>query len=410
MPSDTPTLTELPVGTACWPLQLAPSKLLPLTRAADPTPTQTSPGERIATALESVVGLDAPMNRALTPDDRVAIVLDEKLPAVAELLAGVVKHLVVAGVSPEAVTVVLPPGSTGSAWIDDLPDEYADIRVETHDLEDPKKLAYLATTRKTNTRIYLNRTLVEAEFVVTLTGRRYDPTFGVSGAESAIFPSLANPEAVAETVGAFSTKPPSTKLGVARSSAAEVAQLLGCPVFVQVIAGLGDTVCEILATLASRSAVGERRLDDYWRSTLPAAADLVIATISGDPAQVTFLDVAHAAAVGSRVVVPGGRVAVICDAAPTLGEGGEIIRHADDPEDARPVLKARKPDDWPAAALWLRALRETNLFLASRYDDQLIEELFATPLASAAELQRLADAAERVAVIPDAHKSVVDLA
>ena len=41
---------------------------------------------------------------------------------------------------------------------------------------------------------------------------------------------------------------------------------------------------------------------------------------------------------------------------------------------------------------------------------KLIEALFATPLASAAELQRLADAAERVAVIPDAHKSVVDLA
>ena len=138
-PTDTLTLTELPVGTGCWPLQLPPGKLLPLTRAADPMPTDTSPGELIAAALASVVGLDAPMNRALTPDDRVAIVLDEKLPAVAELLAGVVKHLVAAGVSPEAVTVVLPPGATGSAWIDDLPDEYADIRLETHDLEDPKK-------------------------------------------------------------------------------------------------------------------------------------------------------------------------------------------------------------------------------------------------------------------------------
>ena len=74
------------------------------------------------------------------------------------------------------------------------------------------------------------------------------------------------------------------------------------------------------------------------------------------------------------------------------------------------MLKIRKPDDWPAAALWLRALRETNVFLASRYDPEVVEELFATPLASAAELQRLADAAVSVAVVIDAHKSVVDLA
>ena len=406
---DAPTLTELPVGTALWPLRLPAGKLLPLTRAADPTPAGPSARELAEVALESVHGLDAPLGRAVTPDDRVAVVLDEKLPAVAELLAAVVGHLVRAGIAPEAVTVVLPPGSTGSAWLDDLPDEYSDIRLETHDLEDPKTIAYLATTRKTSQRIYLNRTLVEADFVVALTGRRYDPTFGVAGAEAAIYPALGNPEAVAETVGAFSTKPPGAKPAPARGAADEVANLLGSPVFVQVIEGFGDTVREVVATLAARSGDGAARQDDYWRATAPVAAELVIATISGDPTRVTFLDLARAAAVGSRVVTPGGRVVVVCDAAPSLHEGAELIRQADDPEDARPVLKKRKPDDWPAAALWLRALRETNLFLASRYEPETVEELFATPLASAAELQRLADAAGRVVVIPDAHKSVVDL-
>ena len=404
------TLTELPVGTTLWPLRLPAGKLVPLSRAADPTPTGQSPRELASSALESVRGLDAPLHRAVTPEDRVAVVLDEKLPAVAELLGAVVGHLVSAGVAPESVTAVLPPGSTGSTWLDDLPDQYADIRLETHDLEDPAKIAYLATTRKTNQRIYLNRTLVEADFVVALTGRRYDPTFGFAGAEAAIYPGLANPEAVAETVGAFSTKPPGTKPAPARGAADEVATLLGSPVFVQVIEGFGDSIREVVATLAANSTDGAARQDDYWRATVPAQADLVVATISGDPGRVTFLDLARAAAVGSRVVTPGGRVAVVCDAAPALQEGAELIRQVDDPENARPVLKKRKPDDWPAAALWLRALRETNLFLASRYGPEVVEELFATPLASAAELQRLADAAGRVAVIPDAHKSVVDLA
>jgi len=37
------------------------------------------------------------------------------------------------------------------------------------------------------------------------------------------------------------------------------------------------------------------------------------------------------------------------------------------------------------------------------------EELFATPIASASEVQRLIDAAELVLVIPDAHKTMVEL-
>ena len=407
-PLANPDVIEVGVGRHVWPVAPPPGARLSLARAADPGAATPSPADLVRRALEQPAGLDAPMRRAVTPEDRVAVVLDEALPHAAELLGAVVEHLLSAGVSAENVTVVVPPGGTGSPWVDELPDEFSDIRLEVHDLEDRKKLAYLATTRG-GRRVYLNRTVVEAEFVVVLTGRRFDPTFGYAGAEAALFPALSEPEAVAAFVGQFSARPPGDKPTAARTEATEIARLLGSPFLVQVIEGFGDTVADVVAGLPDRTGAGIDRQNAFWRTTVAERPDLVVAAISGDPARVRFLDLALAASHAARVVKPGGRVAVVCDSAPALNEGAEILREAADPEDVADDLKQRKPDDWPAAALWAKAARLGRIFLASRYPPELVEEWFATPLASAAELQRLVAAAESVLVIPDAHKTVVEV-
>jgi hypothetical protein len=48
-----------------------------------------------------------------------------------------------------------------------------------------------------------------------------------------------------------------------------------------------------------------------------------------------------------------------------------------------------------------------SLFLASGLPDDVTEELFATPICDAAEVQRLIDTGGRVVVIPDAHRTIV---
>src|ERR1043166_7783716 len=118
---------------------------------------------------------------ALTPDDHVAIVVDEGIPHLAWLLVPVLEHIKSAHVKPEAITLVCPPPSTGQPWLDELPDEFEDIQVEVHQPSDRKKLAYLATT-KHERRVYLNRTSVDADQLVLLTRRGDDPLTGYSGA------------------------------------------------------------------------------------------------------------------------------------------------------------------------------------------------------------------------------------
>src|SRR5260370_36689603 len=81
------------------------------------------------------VALDAPfhfpsLQRALTPDDCVAVVVDERLPDVGRLLTPVLEHITRVGIAPERVTLVCPPPATRQPWLDELPDELEEVRIE----------------------------------------------------------------------------------------------------------------------------------------------------------------------------------------------------------------------------------------------------------------------------------------
>ncbi len=393
----------LHVGLAPWSLTVPGDHRVGLRRAAVTAPT-ASPAELVRAALEKPFGFE-PLRRALTPDDRVTVVLDPTLPHVAEMLGEVFAHLRSAGIQPEAVTVLTPPGSSRD-WVDGLSEDYADVQTETHDPENKTRLAYLASTGS-GRRLYLNRTLVEADFIITLTGRGYDPFTGYAGAEAAIYPALADAEIIHSFEGQFSTAAPGSEPWPVRAEAAEVVRLLGIPFLVEVIEGEGDTVQEVVAGLPDSSAEGIRRQDARWRGTVSDEPDTVIAAVSGAPGQITFLDLAKAAATAARVVRKGGRIALLTTAAPDLGDGARILRAMDGPTGARKLLAKEKPADWAACFLWAFAAKYHSLFLASGYPDNVAEELFATPIRTPNEVQRLIDGGERVLLIPDAHRMMV---
>ena len=87
------------------------------------------------------------------------------------------------------VTLLCEPSASQQPWLTDLPDAFEEVRLEVHDPKDRKKLAYLATTRK-GRRLYLNRTAVDADQLVVLGRRTYDPLLGYSGAAGALYPAL----------------------------------------------------------------------------------------------------------------------------------------------------------------------------------------------------------------------------
>src|SRR5437588_504012 len=101
--------------------------------------------------------------------------------------------------APEAITLLCPPTSEACAGSEALTAELRQVRVEVHDPSDRKHLSYLATTRR-GRRIYLNRTAVDADQLVVLARRSYDPLLGYAGSEGSLFPALSD-EATLKEMG-----------------------------------------------------------------------------------------------------------------------------------------------------------------------------------------------------------------
>lgn len=387
---------ELPIGTNQWRIAVPDAKLVAVSRA-EPTPAARPLGELIRDALDRPIGLDS-LRRALTPEDRVAIVIDESIPNVGHGLSAILDHIASAGIAMESVTLISPPGSQSDDWIDELPDEYSAVRTEVHDPDDRNHLAYLATT-KSGRRIYLNRTLVEADFVIVLAARRRAPRFGVSGAEDWIFPMMSDAEARAEL-----RLPKSKEEPTPAHESSEVAWLLGMPFFIQVLDNSQGPL-DVIAGLPDSTQEGVRRHNAIWTRRIACRPDLILATLAPDA---RFKDVALAARTCSRIVAETGRIAVLAPPIDISGEGVSILRQHDDARDAMKQLLRVKPDDTEACRQWATASTRARLYLANS-DEDLAEEIFATALGNERELERLLESSHRVLHLHQAERCLVEV-
>ena len=395
-------IVEVPVGRSRWSLAVRDADLIPLPAGAH-APVRDARAA-VVDALEHPVRFE-PFRRALTPDDRIALVIDESLPRLADLVAGVLEYLAGAGIPPSAVTAISPVGS-GQEWINDLPDTMADLQTEIHQPADRNKLSYLAATKEGH-RIYLNRTLVDSDQAIVLTGRGYDPLLGYSGAVGSVYPGLADSDSVRNLVPKLSPQTAPDGSWPTHAEADEVSWLLGSPFFVQVIEGAGDDIEGVVTGFADTAAEGAAWLDRRWKMAAGEAADTVVVTLSGDPHRHDFAALARAAATGARAAKPGGTVIILSEADPDLGGATDVLRRTDDPPEAVRVLFREKPADAAAAVQWAWAAGRAKLYLASEIRPTTVEEMFATPLTGPKDVQALLDAGGRTLIVPDAHKSWV---
>ncbi|GIW81890.1 MAG: hypothetical protein KatS3mg105_3697 [Gemmatales bacterium] len=377
--------------------------LIPIQRAKIAEPL-TDVTEAVRSALEQPIGFP-PLRQALTPDDRVAVVVDEQIPQLVEVLATLLEYLVGAKIEPECITLVRAPSTSQQQWIDEMPKRFKGVRVKVHNPANRHDLAYLATTKR-GKRIYLSRDIVDADQAVVLTRARYDSQAEFIGGEENIFPALSDQKTRNDFAQRKFSEHAEDLSGNARSEASEVAWLLGVPFFLQVIEGSGDDIAHIVGGPAEALAHVRRLLDESWRLQIDRHADTVVASLAGDPVQHGFSSLAEALANCIRIVQRGGRIVLLTESFPELDSGADLIRQADSPEDALAALRRQQPGDFAAAFQWAQAVDHASVYLLSRLDADVAEDLFATPLDDVHQVQKLVDQSSGCVFVPDAHKSL----
>src|SRR5262249_9523751 len=250
-------------------LEIPPERLVALQRAPRAAPI----ADVVAATREALENPFEfpPLRRALTPEDRIVIAIEPNVPATGVLLGAILQHLTQANIDLVAVTLVCLDANQDQSWIDALPDEFQEVRIETHHPDDRKQLAYLATT-KAGRRIYLNRSLVDADQSIILTHRRYDALVGYAGGAGVIFPGLCETETADAVRTQISLAAPNTGAWKLKHEADEVAWYLGAPFFVQVIEGDGGNVLHIVTGAHEARRHGERLLDAAWHVTVDGPA------------------------------------------------------------------------------------------------------------------------------------------
>src|SRR5262249_2363890 len=213
---------------------------------ATPAPALADPSAALQTALENPYHYPQ-LRQSLTPDDHVAVLVEERLPRLPELLNALLEHLAAARIAPEAVTLIGPAGAAAEpGWREQLAPRFRDVPYVVHDPAEREQLRYVDTTQE-GRRLYLNRAAVDADFLVILAAERFDPLLGYAGGETALYPAFTDQSTREELWGELSAEAPGDEPWALREEAGEAPCLFGNPFLVQLLEGPGDSIAHIVA-------------------------------------------------------------------------------------------------------------------------------------------------------------------
>jgi nickel-dependent lactate racemase len=396
----------IPLGPEDVDLELPNCRLVELHRSHPRAEPLDDPVGAVRFALEHPHNFP-PLRRALTASDRVAVVVDEELPRPATLLTPILEHVTEAGVSAENITLLCPAYSTGQDWLEELPDEFEEVHVEVHQPEDRSRLSYLAATHR-GRRLYLNRSLVEADQVIVMSGRGYDPLSGYSGAESMLFPEFSDQATRRAARRGLSLNSLGDNCPM-HQEAVEVAWLLGAPFLVQVLVGEGEQIIQVLTGLVGTSLEGQQQLDSEWRVRSDRLADVVIATVSGDAGPHDFTIVARALGNAARAVKSKGIIVLLSRRRPDWPLAEHGLLKAGNPSQALQLFRDETAGDSLSTFTWISATLRSSVYLLSALPEATIARYFVTPMPGINGVKDLIPPDSTCLYLPSADRTLVDV-
>ncbi|HKD37668.1 MAG TPA: lactate racemase domain-containing protein, partial [Pirellulales bacterium] len=333
-----------------------------------------------------------PVRRAVIPGDRVVLAVAEGVPQAPTIIGAVISALIDAGIARADICVV-HSAREPIAEIElreGLPKQFRDeIEIVAHDPAHRDQLSYLAA-HEHGEAIYLNRRLFDADVVLPIGCTRLEESPGYFGPSGALYPTFSDSAAI-DRFGASAVEADRDEIDRRRREADEVAWLLGVLLVIQIVPAAAGRVLHILA--GNGEAVGLRSAElcrSAWAFEVSRRADLVVAAIEGGPEQQTWDNFGRAIAAASRAVADDGAIAICTDLAAPPGPALEWIGRSRDLSDAMRHIRRVHSADASAAHELGQALKRVRVYLLSKLDDSVVEEIGMAPIAAAAEVGRLA--------------------
>ncbi|MGC8642747.1 MAG: lactate racemase domain-containing protein [Isosphaeraceae bacterium] len=337
-----------------------------------------------------------PVRQMVVPGDRVAIALDRSLCGVQPVLHVLGEILRESGVEAGDVSVVTSEDSRVS--LDgELPPGMALVE---HDPGDRSRMAYLSTT-KDGRRIYLNRSITDADVVIPVGRLGYDPVLGYRGPWSVLFPGLSDQDTKAAYRHRLQSDPPGRATPAVRlDETFEVSWLLGTQFHLGLVPGsLG--LAGVLAGLAEPVRdQGIRRVDQLWNYQAPARAECVVVGIGAPGTETGIGELVDGLVTASRLVNHGGKIVAVSRARGSIGPSLQRLRAVGDAREAVSALRGHEADlDSIDGRRLAQVLDWADVYLQSRLDRQVVEDMFMVPLDDVDDVRRIVSRAGSCLVV-----------
>ncbi len=350
-----------------------------------------------------------PLARSVVPGDKVAIALDHAVPQGALLIAGIVDVLQAAGIEPCDITIVRTPADETDGAGDPRALLAADIRsqvhLRSHDPANRDELSYLAASAS-GKPIYLDRAICEADVVIPVVVARLSASLGDTGPAARVLSAFSD-EHFTQRYRAPRLLDSARRREKLRALADEVNWLLGVLFAVEVVPGGGQDLLHIVAGRSDLVFARSQQLcEAAWSFRVPHRASVVVAAVEGDAGSQTWENLARALWAASQAVTSDGAIAVCTDLAAELGPGTQQLCNADDVEHVLREIGRERPVDSLVAAELAQAIERGPLYLISRLDDALLEDLGIAHVGSDAELARLVSRHDSCILLANAQHAV----
>jgi nickel-dependent lactate racemase len=333
------------------------------------------------------------IDQAVIPGDRVTVALDRHTPGAASLVAGIWDVLAPRGIEPENFTVIQPATRLESELPDPRAELAEDIRSQVrwalHNPLSKDSCVYLASTA-TGERVYMARAVVDADFLMSAGPIGFDPLMGYRGTNSVFYPGLSSAEAMQRTQGQGHLELGPNDSRPLRELVDEIGWLLGNPFSIQVIPAATGGVSRVLAGVCEPVfKTGKKLLSEQWHIEVNERPDVVVAAIDHQSGQHAWEQLGAAVDVSRSLVARGGKIVILSDLEAELPQGLELIRSFETARDAIRPLRKQAPPDLVCATQLASAADWAHIYLLSGLTDDVVDELFLTPVSNETEVRRL---------------------
>lgn len=338
-------------------------------------------------ALQQPLGYP-PLRESTFEGDRVILAVAHDVQQAPALIASIINTLTSAGVHPCDIRVLLAPDSKlGVAATARLSDEVQrQIVVEQHDPKDRDRLSYLAAAED-GKPIYVNRSLCDADVVIPVGCVRHEDAFGYVGVGS-VYPTFADHDATRRF------RAPAAWFNSQRKTRAkevhEATWLLGIRFTVQVIAAENGQIMHVLAgDIDAIRRAGRECLQTTWGTQISDQANLVMVGMEGGAQMQTWNEFASALKLASQLVNDRGAIVICSEIRRRPGKALTHLYESSDLDEAERRIMREKSDDAVAAKQLVNALRNGRVYLMSKLDNEVVEDLGMAPISDHSEIANL---------------------